>query len=456
MTTTNQTGIYYSFNSDDSNNSVTIGPDGLSFIRDKLTIPVETLITSLEIIDVNTGNSIGINRLTLLSKALAALELPPENTSNIMHIQDTLLVDKLLDDNLLDNHSTTVAFDQIVLTDGTTTNTIDKNGYTTRNTINDTLYYLNFCNHFNTETGSIYKTSGITCNPFTNTINATTFNATTFNGTSSSALNLVGGLSGNIIYQSEENVTSFLANGINGQVLTTTGTNSPPIWKTQTASVGNFQYDDFNYQIGVGSAQGNLGMRVNGSFAGSGMLQIGSISGHTGIVRGGNIANASVFVSVSTYSSSNMLYILFDNILIGGQGLTFVFRPFFNGEITNADAIVGLWNATNFTSSSAGIYWKYVGTSNSWILYIDRNPTSTIVEGSQSNVWCKINIIRTGNLSFSSTFSIIGGSSVTGTGQVASATANTYIGWLWGNNKTNSTSKYMDIDYLSAEWNSNR
>jgi len=63
----------------------------------------------------------------------------------------------------------------ITLTDGTTTNTIDKNGYTTRNSVQNATHYLNFSDNSSTGTGAIQKTAGINCNPSTNTITATTF-----------------------------------------------------------------------------------------------------------------------------------------------------------------------------------------------------------------------------------------------------------------------------------------
>jgi Chaperone of endosialidase len=74
----------------------------------------------------------------------------------------------------------------ITLTDGTTTNTIDKNGYTTRNTNANLTYYLNFSNSSTTGTGAIQKTSGISCNPSLNSITATTFNGS-LNGNASTA-----------------------------------------------------------------------------------------------------------------------------------------------------------------------------------------------------------------------------------------------------------------------------
>ena len=63
----------------------------------------------------------------------------------------------------------------ITLTDGSTTNTIDKNGYTTRNTSANSTHYINFSDSSSTGTGAIQKTAGISLNPSTNTITATTF-----------------------------------------------------------------------------------------------------------------------------------------------------------------------------------------------------------------------------------------------------------------------------------------
>ena len=68
----------------------------------------------------------------------------------------------------------TIANTQIVITDGTTTNTINKNGYTTRNSVQNSTHYLNFSDNSATGTGAIQKTAGLSCNPSTNSITATT------------------------------------------------------------------------------------------------------------------------------------------------------------------------------------------------------------------------------------------------------------------------------------------
>ena len=71
----------------------------------------------------------------------------------------------------------------IVLTDGTTTNTINYLGYTTRNSVQNSTHFLNFSDTSATGTGSIQKTAGIECNPLTKTITATTFNGTATSAT---------------------------------------------------------------------------------------------------------------------------------------------------------------------------------------------------------------------------------------------------------------------------------
>lgn len=61
---------------------------------------------------------------------------------------------------------------QITITDGTTTNTINKTGYTTRNSVQNATHFLNFSDSSATGTGAIQKTAGLSCNPSTNTLTA--------------------------------------------------------------------------------------------------------------------------------------------------------------------------------------------------------------------------------------------------------------------------------------------
>ena len=130
---------------------------------------------------------------------------------------------------------------QITLTDGTTTNTINKNGYTTRNSVQNSTHFLNFSDNSATGTGAIQKTAGISCNPSTNVVSATTFvGALTGNAdTATTATNIAGGAGGSVPYQTGAGATALLANGTVGQVLTSAGTTLAPTWTTPSGGGGD-------------------------------------------------------------------------------------------------------------------------------------------------------------------------------------------------------------------------
>ena len=167
----------------------------------------------------------------------------------------------------------------IEISDGTTTNTIDKNGYTTRNSVQNATHYLNFSDSSSTGTGAIQKTAGISCNPSTNTITATTLQgayvatgitslggfdvtngaqitATTFQGALSgnastatlatTATNIAGGVIGNIPYQAGAGSTSLLTNGASGTVLTSGGVGGIPTWTTPSTTATTVSVTDTN------------------------------------------------------------------------------------------------------------------------------------------------------------------------------------------------------------------
>jgi hypothetical protein len=92
MTTNIQTNSQTTFLSTDGDKSITISQLGLNFKRDILTTPIETIFTPLDITDVNTGNSITIDRLTYLPIGLAALTVPTDgltcNFNDAIQLQD--------------------------------------------------------------------------------------------------------------------------------------------------------------------------------------------------------------------------------------------------------------------------------------------------------------------------------------------------------------------------------
>lgn len=93
MTTrTFQTDITTEIFSGDGDRSISISQLGLILKRDILTIPIETIITPLDITDVNTGNSITMDKLTYLPIGLGALTVPTDgftcNFNNSIQVQD--------------------------------------------------------------------------------------------------------------------------------------------------------------------------------------------------------------------------------------------------------------------------------------------------------------------------------------------------------------------------------
>jgi hypothetical protein len=203
---------------------------------------------------------------------------------------------------------------------------------------------------------------------------------------------------------------------------------------------------------------GGMGMRIYGAIT---VTQIGSFSGYPGVLRGYSSATTpgASYVAISTYTVTNSTAILFDNIKIGGSGITYIFRPFAIGNSNFTTAIIGLHNGFGSSPTpTLGIYWKYISsdtTTSDWKLYSDSIFITSIPGNLTINKWCKISIIRTGDKDFSSSFTVIGSdNTVTGKGSVDSATAITYNGWIWGNNSTTNGSKCMDVDYISAEFNS--
>ena len=82
MATANiQTGTVQNFLSTDGDKSISISELGFTLTRNILTTPVETIITPLDITDVNTGNSITMDRLTYLPIGLGALTIPTNPTN---------------------------------------------------------------------------------------------------------------------------------------------------------------------------------------------------------------------------------------------------------------------------------------------------------------------------------------------------------------------------------------
>jgi hypothetical protein len=102
-------------------------------------------------------------------------------------------------------------------------------------TVNATVYPT-----FTSVTSGVVTTLSITSsalsfNPSTGILNATGFNGA-LSGTATTATNIAGGIASQIPYQIANGQTAFIANGANGQVLTSNGT-SVPSWQNATSNI---------------------------------------------------------------------------------------------------------------------------------------------------------------------------------------------------------------------------
>lgn len=148
---------------------------GIETLTDEININCGTnmgLSAALGNINLDTPNGHVIINGSQYPPTLSAVLTAGNTATNSITLNNTGTGTNVI--NLLPNAS--ASNPQITLTDGTTTNTIDKNGYTTRNTAANLSHYLNFSDSSSTGTGAIQKTAGISCNPSTNTVTATTFN----------------------------------------------------------------------------------------------------------------------------------------------------------------------------------------------------------------------------------------------------------------------------------------
>jgi hypothetical protein len=173
----------------------------------------------------------------------------------------------------------TLTSSSLNLTDGTISNTLDKNQWSgniqTVNTSANSTHYLNFSDSSSTGYGKPQKTAGISCNPSTNTITATTF-------------------SGNA-------TTSSSAVGVNLTSDDTAGTYYIPFSKTTTATGNTLFVDNVTGPLTYNANTG----RLNAQIVGSDTLT-GSLSGTLAIHNSATTANVNFFTAGTTGTLSIM------------------------------------------------------------------------------------------------------------------------------------------------------
>ena len=408
MTTYTQTNILYSFFSVDGDKSLIISQDGLTLKSNLLTNnPIETIITPLDITDVNTGNSITMERLTYLPTGLAALEVPPN--SKTLHIQDTLLVDKTVDD-VLDPNSTTVNFDSIVLTDGTTTNIINGTGYTTKNTTANATHYLNFSDNLKSGISSINKTLNLSCNPSTGTINATTFS-----GAATSSNNV-------LVTSDNTNGTYFIpftkTSGTGNKPLYIDDINGPLTYNpsTSTLTANTYNIIGIPATASVASTFGQVGLvklkTVTGTITGSNSeIDFNLTSCFNSSYRNYKIIISSDEVSFEAYPSYSLKAFL-------GTGTLPTVASLYGFEMTsNASNMVSPVYRVNHTIATIPLVFNVSSIPNKQIIFDIKNVGFLNTSTNQVTLHCKSeynNVTSRGVSDRTITTTSVGGTTITG------------------------------------------
>lgn len=169
--------------------------------------------SGFEAYDLLTGDNslLGITRLRITSASTAEESVLEANnltfTSGGGLGSSSLGFDGLSVSDAGNTISSVITEGLITLTSGITSNTLDSSNwsgnYQSVNTSANATHYLNFSDSSSTGYGKSQKTTGISCNPSTKTITATTFNGTTF----------IGALSGNAVSASNVVIASDNTSG---------------------------------------------------------------------------------------------------------------------------------------------------------------------------------------------------------------------------------------------------
>jgi len=197
---------------DNSNNVVTLlAYDGFSYDAESV-----------------TPENVSWNTLYDLKEAATAIR--QSVSANILTIDDTL---ECNDNNLAKTRTAVLSAPplvepSLVLTDITNgvVNTINSTGYTTKNSVQNSTHYLNFSDSSSTGVGAIQKTSGISCNPSTNTLSATTLTATNISVNSPYNFSVVS------IFANAVARDIAIPSPYAGQIAFLTGSNKLQYWNT--------------------------------------------------------------------------------------------------------------------------------------------------------------------------------------------------------------------------------
>lgn len=189
----------------------------------------------IEIHDSITGNAITFERLCYLPIGLASLEAPPNSTT--LHIQDTILIDKLLNDysNTITNEDISISkictCESLVLSHNTITNNSSLNHFTISNTGGNDVN-ITSSNQVNIQSNdNINLNCGVNCIINTNSGNGIYLNST-------------DGIINMGDYQQNFNRTYYSLNDATKEIITNSA--DGVIWNGDINAIGSTASSQFN------------------------------------------------------------------------------------------------------------------------------------------------------------------------------------------------------------------
>ena len=207
--------------SSNGQSALEITPSSIVLGGNLTTTPVYVSINATTGLTTTNPNGLDVN---------CDLDLNQNDITNV----DTISSISNLNLNAINNIFTT---SPIVVSDGILNNTITGAGYTTRVSTLNALHYLTFVEGPATGNSPVRKTTGITCNPSTNNITATTFT-----GSASTVALTTDNANGNILYVDTTGQT-ISYNPALGSLATTifAGSLSAPNFQTATTYTAGTQ-----------------------------------------------------------------------------------------------------------------------------------------------------------------------------------------------------------------------
>jgi trimeric autotransporter adhesin len=202
----------------------------------------------------------------------------------------------------------------IELTDGTITNTINKNGYTTRNNNANSTHFLNFVNASATSTHAIQQTTGIECNPSTKTITATTFvGALTGNASSATTATTATNATNVGLTSDNTNGTYYIpfakTSGSGNKPLFIDDVTTPLTYNPSTSNLSTSTINSIPIGQGVGSISTNTRVGIlalnSGSLSGDRNSAFGNNALQGNTTGGNNVAFGSFALNGNTTGNGN-------------------------------------------------------------------------------------------------------------------------------------------------------